>query len=579
MLRSMVMAERWEIVSGLNEDLFHDVFDFYALILKSICSYQHFSMLFETLVVSLACLTLGTTAQAEAPVVDLGYAKYQGLRLNAGIDEYLGMRYAQAPVGNLRWRAPQDPLVVDEIQSADEFKAICIGHGQTPSNTTDEDCLYVNVFKPSEANSTSKLPVWLYIQGGGYASNSDYNFNGTEVIQKSGNGIVFVNFNYRVSLYGFLSSERIREDGDLNVGLLDQRKVFEWVRDHISEFGGDPDHVVLHGTSAGAGSVSHHLTAYNGRDDGFFVGAAIQCVFWPRIGTVAEVSYQFDAVASRAGWNRTGDPLSFLRSVPLSSLASADVYDAFPGASSTDPEPLFYFLPVIDGGLIPDYTYNLFANGSFIDVPILIGNMNNEGSNFANNASTSSQVEDLMRNNFPTLTTAQADQIVQEYPLMPPLPEHDIWFPSASAAYGESVFICPGNFIASSVSKYYDANKVWDYRYNVQDADEIAAGLGVPHTFDKSAIFGPGNAGTPPASYLTYNAPIVPIAMSYYISFVLDLDPNPHRDAAAPEWLAWGAGDGERMRLQTNDTAMEVVPQEQTQRCAFWRGISESMEL
>ncbi|KAI0152868.1 alpha/beta-hydrolase [Xylariaceae sp. FL1272] len=536
-------------------------------------------MLVETVIISLLSLALGTSAQAEAPIVDLGYAKYQGLRLDAGVDQFLGMRYAQAPVGNLRWRAPQDPLVVGEVQSADQgFKPICIGHAQTPSSSMDEDCLYVNVFKPSDANSTSKLPVWLYFQGGGYSVNSDNNFNGTKVIQESGNGIVFVNFNYRVSLYGFLSSERIREDGDLNVGLLDQRKVLEWVRDHISEFGGDPNHVVIHGTSAGAGSISHHMTAYNGRDDGLFAGVALECVFWPRIGTVSEVEYQFDAVATRAGWNGTGDPLSFLRSVPLSSLTSADIYDAFPGSASTSPAPSFYFLPVIDGGLITDYTYNLFANGSFIDVPILIGNMNNEGASFANNASTSSQVEDLMRNNFPNLTATQADEIVQEYPLMPPLPAHDIWFPSASAAYGESVFTCPGNFIASAVAKYYTPDKVWDYRYNVQDDEQIAAGLGVPHAFDKAAIFGPGYAGSYAASYTTYNAPIVPITMKYYISFIMDLDPNTHRDATAPEWSAWGDADGTRMRLQTNDTAMEDVPLEQTHRCAFWKEISESME-
>jgi acetylcholinesterase len=96
-----------------------------------------------------------------------------------------------------------------------------------------EDCLYVNVFAPSNATESSKLPVWVYIQGGGYATNANANYNGTGVIQQSGGNIVFVNFNYRVGALGFLASEKVRENGDLNVGLLDQRKLLEWVQKYI----------------------------------------------------------------------------------------------------------------------------------------------------------------------------------------------------------------------------------------------------------------------------------------------------------------------------------------------------------
>lgn len=96
----------------------------------------------------------------------------------------------------------------------------------------------MNVFKPSNATAKSKLPVWLYIQGGGYATNSNANYNGTEVIQASGQGIVFVNFNYRVGLFGFLASEEVRQNGDLNAGLLDQRKLLLWVKKYISQVRG-----------------------------------------------------------------------------------------------------------------------------------------------------------------------------------------------------------------------------------------------------------------------------------------------------------------------------------------------------
>lgn len=80
----------------------------------------------------------------------------------------------------------------------------------------------------------------MYIQGGGYTRNANNNYNGSTVVEKSGQNIVFVNFNYRVGSWGFLAGEKVRQDGDLNAGLLDQRKALEWVQAHIKQV-----HIVL----------------------------------------------------------------------------------------------------------------------------------------------------------------------------------------------------------------------------------------------------------------------------------------------------------------------------------------------
>lgn len=162
---------------------------------------------------------------------------------------------------------------------------------------------------------------------------------------------------------------------------------------------------------------------------------------------------------------------------------------------------------------------------------------------------------------------------------MPPLPKHAAYFPSASAAYGDSTFTCPGNLLASSLSKYNTPNQVWNYRYNVLQANNVAAGLGVPHTFESPAIFGVGNAGdNPNSSYATYNAGIVPILMNYWISFVRDLSPNRYKYESAPHWENFGNGDGRRILLQTNGTGMEVVPQDLVLKCDFWKGLAVTME-
>ena len=95
----------------------------------------------------------------------------------------------------------------------------------------------MDVFAPSGAAGSNKLPVFFWIQGGGFAQNSNANYNGTGLIKASGDNIVVVTFNYRVGPYGFLAGEEVEIGASLNNGLKDQRKALEWVHKHISKVG------------------------------------------------------------------------------------------------------------------------------------------------------------------------------------------------------------------------------------------------------------------------------------------------------------------------------------------------------
>ncbi|QYT01989.1 Carboxylic ester hydrolase [Trichoderma simmonsii] len=513
-----------------------------------------------------------------SPIVDLGYAKYRGVRLDAGVDQFLGMRFAQAPLGNLRFRAPQDPTPEKSIQDASKFGPICVAVSQTADANNAEDCLFVNVFKPSNATPNSNLPVWVYIQGGGYAQNSNSNYNGTEVIKQSGDGLIFVNFNYRVGALGFLASEHVRKDGDLNAGLLDQRKLLHWVQKNIKKFGGNPKHVVIQGASAGAGSVTHHLTAYAAKKDNqLFVGAIPESPFWPTLRTVPDMEFQYHQLLS----NTNCSSLNCLRDLDTQALLDAAPNAPFIGAASNNPLPLWYWLPVIDGDLITDHLYNHFERGNFIRVPVLVGDDTNEGTYFAFNATNPSQVSTFLKNNYPYLQESQLKSIIRAYPpdLEPPLPKHAAYFPSAEAAYGESTFTCPGNTVAASVARFFDHRRVWNYHYNVLDPDNVANGLGVPHTFETSAVFGPGYSDSAAASYYTTNAAIVPVTMHYFLSFVTKLNPNAAKYHSAPNWDPWGQGTGQRIRLQTNNTAMEPVPFDQIARCNLWKSLQSYTQM
>lgn len=252
------------------------------------------------------------------------------------------------------------------------------------------------------------------------------------MVQHSGRNIVFVNFNYRVGLWGFLASERVRANsaGDLNVGLRDQIEVMRWVRRNIAQFGGDPTHVVIHGASAGAGSVALHLlmsysnNTNNGNDEDnrpLFVGGIGESVFFPAQPAVADVEWQFDRLLSQTGCSSDEDPMSCLRSKDTSTLQAANMPSPFPGRPGL---PLFYWTPCLDGDLLRDSPYTLFARGEFVDVPVMMGTTTDEGTIFASNAQTPDDVENFMRDNYPNLTDTQAANILDQYPKMAELPAH-----------------------------------------------------------------------------------------------------------------------------------------------------------
>ncbi|KAH7314164.1 triacylglycerol lipase-like protein [Rhexocercosporidium sp. MPI-PUGE-AT-0058] len=511
-------------------------------------------------------------------LVDLGYSEYQGTVLESRVTQYLGMRYAAPPVGNLRFRKPAKPFKSEEIQDATAFRPICLGtDSKFPSSSQAEDCLFINVWEPTLATPESKLPVWVYMQGGGYAYNSNANYNGSTVVATSDHQIVFVNFNYRVSSWGFLASEKVRSDGDLNVGLLDQRLALEWVQEHIHQFGGDPEKVVVHGVSAGAGSLALHLTANGGRDDGLIRGAILESPFFPTQPKVMDLEWQFDRYVNATGCAGYTDQLACLRSKNTATLQAANVASPYPGRTVV---PRFYWTPTTDGYFIRDYPYKMFQEGKFVKVPLMIGDDTNEGTGFAADAATQEEVGSFLQDNFPLLTSSDTAAINGQYPLMEALPQHEAYFPSAAAAYGDAVFSCSSLHLALSFLARDSPSSVWNYRYNVLQDDNIAAGIGVPHTFETAAIFGVGNTGSfnAKSSYLSYNKNIVPIVMNYWISFVRSLDPTSHRHESAPKWENFGEGNRRRILLETNTTRMEDVPEGQVKNCEFWKGLSSILE-
>ncbi|XP_050035949.1 acetylcholinesterase-1-like [Dermacentor andersoni] len=239
------------------------------------------------LVVAVECVCFAllskTTAHNAAPVVRIGSGLVSGLQFELGgkiLDAYIGIPYAQPPVGELRFKKPRPVSPWDGIYNATTKPTPChqvpvplLGLTKLNYTKASEDCLYVNVWKPSQPgcreqrNCTNELlPVLVYFHGGAFqwGDSALLVYDPANFVALT--EIVFVTFNYRLGIFGFLSLET--SDMPSNVGLWDQHMVLEWVRENIASFGGDPRQVTIGGQSAGATSVALH--AASPRSKGLF---------------------------------------------------------------------------------------------------------------------------------------------------------------------------------------------------------------------------------------------------------------------------------------------------------------------
>ncbi|KAK2759093.1 hypothetical protein FQN54_003192 [Arachnomyces sp. PD_36] len=498
-------------------------------------------------------------------IVDLGYQSYEGVSEDTGISSWLGMRYASPPLGDLRFAAPMDPEESDgEVAPADARGPVCMATDADPSDTMSEDCLFVNVWAPSDANSTSNLPVYFFIQGGGFNSNSNPDLDGTGLIQAADMGIVVVTLNYRVGLYGFLAGAEIEST---NNGLKDQIKALEWVQNYISEFGGNPDHVTIGGASAGGASVTLLLTAYGGRDDGLFHAAAAESQSFPSMYTVEESQYQTDTLVERTecGSSDPAEILSCLRSLDVETLQEHGSASPLPGAENP---PLFMYGPTIDDDIVQDITLRLFEDGKFIQVPTIHGSVANEGTVFApKDAETLEDTDTFLHDHWPQLTTEQLDTIHPMYSDNETFPDSGALWRYTSDIYGDIRYACPGTYI-SSIYSAQNPSETWNYRYAVEDPTDMESGLGVPHVVEIHSIWGPDySGGGAPASYTEENAAIIPIMQAYWTSFIRTYNPNTYRDPDSIEWGLWG--EEGRIYIKTDDLRMEQLDDAQAEKCDY----------
>ncbi|KAH8898020.1 putative carboxylesterase [Thozetella sp. PMI_491] len=451
-------------------------------------------------------------AKAPSLIIDLGYATYQGYYNDTyDLNIWKSIRYAAAPLGKLRWQAPQAPPVNNSqaILAVDQ-PPIC-----PQSAFGDEDCLYLNIYAAPDA---SALPVLVWIHGGGY-SMFGAAYDPSVIMNTNANEFIVVELQYRLGAFGFLASTDVKKFGQLNVGLLDQRFALKWIQHHIARFGGDPKRVTIGGESSGAGSTMYHALAFGGHDSHLFDNIIAASPYLPPIYRYDDAvpAKHFDTLASLVGCGRDAEERARYPGT-FECLAAADtllLQNASGIVSTTEGYfSSFAFLPVIDGDYIQDRPLVLLSRGQVNGRSLLVGKNANDGVPLANSNVTSRDAyDDFVSNTFPLFNPQDIKRLNAIYHVDFAQPgDSGIRFdtlgttrPTAltqsEMATGiqqtvfdisaEAVFDCPAQWLAETFSK--KGRRSWKYQYSVTPAY---------HGADLSAYFSVG-ATTPNLDFRT----------------------------------------------------------------------------
>ncbi|KAK4642829.1 hypothetical protein QC761_401010 [Podospora bellae-mahoneyi] len=429
---------------------------------------------------------IAARVKLHVPIVDLDYAVYEGYHNSTfNTNVFRGIRFAAPPK---RWQLPDAP----EVDRASVTKAVnnpprCPQSGAAPGpaavNFTqdvlgDEDCLFLNVFAPVRAK---KLPVLVWIHGGGYGLGSAASFDFSHMAQTVNNGFVSVVIQYRLGAFGFLSSAEVVENGGVpNVALHDQRFALQWVQKYIDRFGGDPDQVTIAGGSAGGGSVMLLAMANNGTEGNALFRRGIASSPYlptqPNFDDGLPTEY-YRQLARRTNCLNATSVFSCLRNADTLLLQNASSATSYSARFNQ-----WAFIPVTDNKLIFSSPTEQLPAGKVNGEAFLVGSNSNEGYYFTpQNITSQSTFLSFVTLNYPFLSPENISSILSLYTPSPlpadtPLFETDGlnppfatemsavgkgWQQAANNLYAETTFVCTAYWLMEAYGE-----KGWQYQFS-----------------------------------------------------------------------------------------------------------------
>jgi para-nitrobenzyl esterase len=479
---------------------------------------------------------------------------------------FLGIPFAAAPVGELRWKAPASASAWSGVRDAKQAGNVCpqinVNADGTSSVRGAEDCLYLNVYTPYPLSS-KKLPVMVWIHGGGYTLGAGSDFDASVLATKA--NAVVVTVNYRLGALGFLANPQLTAesaDASGNYGFLDQQAAIRWVKRNIAKFGGDTTRTTLFGESAGSASVCAHLLSP--ASGNLFQRAIMESGACTGFGfsALAAVESTGTSFAPLVGCtDSSGATLSCLRAVSVASILSEQGKVSRAGAS-------LVWSPTVGGALLPQMPREALTSASFNKTPILHGTNRNEGDYFA---------AQLLQS-LPDLTAAQYVGIINQRfgsaagSVLAKYPAEN--YPAPAYAYSALItdlsFSCPARtsnqLLAASVN-------VFAYEFDDPDAP---VKLGSPYAppvipgFDLGAYHGSEVQylfqAADPSAFTPAQLALSNTMIRYWAQFAATGNPN---GGSAPQWPAYAAA-AEKFQLLAPLSAGQNDTFAADHQCSFW---------
>lgn len=482
--------------------------------------------------------------------------------LNSGVRQFQTIPYAAAPVGDLRFRAPQPVAPWSTPRDATAKAPTCMQMLPVVNLTTgQEDCLYLNVVTP-EKPGNHLVPVMVWIHGGGFTVGSVNDDSPVHLVERS--GVVVVSINYRLGPFGFLAHDALaKEDPGHavgNMGFLDQVAALEWVQRSVAAFGGDPHHVTLFGESAGAMSICSHL--YSARSVGLFQRTILQSGPCDRAGIpLAPALVQGRQLATTVHCDTAPDVLACLRH-----LGADAVFSAMPG----DPTFLFrkaaFWMPAADEVTLPSDLSAVRAAGRFSHVPILAGVTRDEGRLFFGMAAHAigSQIPPVTASDYTERLGAYfgaklGPEVAKCYPLA--------MFPDPGAAFGQTVgdaiLACPAVDGALAFAPVVPVH-LYQYEHTPNQFVLPVTGIdmGAFHSSELAYVFGLGVATTGNIEFSAAERALSDSMIDAWTRFAATGDPS----GPGFDWPIAGS----ELSYRVLDTSGRVRKGLRTALCDFW---------
>ncbi|KAH7906741.1 Alpha/Beta hydrolase protein [Hygrophoropsis aurantiaca] len=480
-----------------------------------------------------------------APTVTLDSATVTGVS-DGSVSKFLGIPFAQPPTGQYRFQLPQPVPAYNESFLATAFGPSCPQQSITlpiPSGlvaeTLDyltntiynivtpsaEDCLTVNVVTPADATPDSALPVVVWIFVGGFELGGTSTYDGGTIVNRAIEldvPAVYVSMNYRVSAFGFLASQEVKDAGVGNLGLQDQRQALRWVQQYISAFGGDPTKVTIWGESSGAISVALQMVTNGGDTEGLFRAAFMESGSPIPVGDITHGQPYYDALVEETGCSSSADTLECLRDVPYDTLLAA--VDQSPSIFAYQ-SLILAWLPRVDGVFLEADPQYLVEQGSVADIPFISGDCDDEGTLFSLstlNITTSDQLAEYIQTIWlPDATPDVVTGLLEMYPEDPAdgspfdtsiLNALTPQFKRIAAFQGDAVFQAPRRFFLQQRS---GKQNLWSFLSKRLKAVPV---LGSFHGSDLLNVYGPGDM------------------TDYLVRFVTNLQPDGSTGISWPQY-------------------------------------------